>query len=147
MMRKTEMSAHQLSWASMRTVWFCAAISVAGALMISSDVHAATCRISEVAGATITCGNKVTVKTENDADKAAIAKLAVGSIIEAPTDNIRASDIKIAEADAGGWGTPIGPVIQHRDGGLVRMDRHCEGRCTGWLLASYGARLGSRQPI
>ena len=75
--------------------------------MISSDVHAATCRISEVAGATITCGNKVTVKTENDADKAAIAKLAVGSIIEAPTDNIRASDIKIAEADAGGWGTPL----------------------------------------
>src|SRR5438874_1148117 len=119
----------------MRTVWFCAAISVAGALMISSDVHAATCRISEVAGATITCGNKVTVKTENDADKAAIAKLAVGSIIEAPTDNIRASDIKIAEADAGGWGSRKDYDRNENDHGCARRCRKKIGKRGAALLA------------
>lgn len=89
----------------MHAVWFCAIVSLTVGALFASTAHAATCRISAVAAPMITCGGNP-IKGD-DADKAEIAKLAVGTFIEVPSANFHAADIKVAKVDVGGWATPL----------------------------------------
>jgi hypothetical protein len=114
-----------------------AALTFLASIAVIDDAQAATCRITEVGATTIACGEKVAVKVGDENDKAALARLKVGTIIEQPTVGTSASDIKVAKAPVSGLVTPIALLF-----GLVLAFVY------GWLVsgsaqlpAGYSCRL------